>query len=110
MNLLCPSCGGPAGDNWFDREICPEPCDKMHMRCRQCGAALDGCRHEIEKIVGQMTTANLPMCRVCNRTLQLDEEAYEIDVCDIWIRDETMSVSERVVFECLQCGDTKDTR
>lgn len=107
MNLHCLSCGGPANDNWFDREICPEPCDAMHMRCRRCGSALDGCPHEIEKTVDRMTTANLPLCRVCNRELHLDEEAYEIEIRDIWVRNETVTVTDRVVFECLECGDKK---
>lgn len=38
----CPSCGGDAGDNWFDRSLCPCE-DTMHTRCSNCGAALDGC-------------------------------------------------------------------
>lgn len=43
----CPSCGGDAGDNWFDRSLCP--CDDiMHTRCSNCGAALDGCEFEKE--------------------------------------------------------------
>ena len=23
---VCPRCGVDAGDNWFDRDVCPEPC------------------------------------------------------------------------------------
>lgn len=45
MTDACPSCGGDAGDNWFDRSICP--CDDtMHTRCVKCGHALDGCKFE----------------------------------------------------------------
>lgn len=41
----CQRCGGDASDNWFDRSLCP--CDDaMHTRCRNCGAALDGCEFE----------------------------------------------------------------
>lgn len=39
----CWNCGGDAGDNWFDRSICPSPCDSMHTRCVKCGVALDHC-------------------------------------------------------------------
>jgi hypothetical protein len=39
----CPSCGNDAEDNYFDREVCPEPCGRMHTRCRNCGYPLDGC-------------------------------------------------------------------
>ena len=42
----CWSCGGDAGDNWFDRSLCPEPCGAMHTRCRECGVALDACPWE----------------------------------------------------------------
>lgn len=42
------SCGGPLSDNWFDRSICPTPCDTMHTRCTNCGAALEGCPLETE--------------------------------------------------------------
>jgi hypothetical protein len=41
----CSGCGGDAGDNWFDRSLCP--CDDtMHTRCRVCGTALDGCSYD----------------------------------------------------------------
>ena len=46
MSERCPSCGGDASDNWFDRSICPEPCDSMHTRCVKCGVALDGCEFD----------------------------------------------------------------
>lgn len=42
----CPSCGGDAGDNWFDRTLCGPPCESMHTRCSNCGAALDPCPAE----------------------------------------------------------------
>lgn len=45
-NCACPSCGGDGHDNWFDRSICPDPCDSMHTRCENCGAALDYCPFE----------------------------------------------------------------
>lgn len=44
----CPGCGGDAGDNWFDRSLCAEPCGSMHTRCRECGHSLDGCSWETE--------------------------------------------------------------
>lgn len=31
------------GDSWFDRTICPEPCDTMHQRCSRCGSPVDRC-------------------------------------------------------------------
>jgi hypothetical protein len=40
----CPSCGGDAGDNWFDRSLCA--CGSMHTCCAKCGHALDGCPYE----------------------------------------------------------------
>lgn len=40
-------CGHNPGSNWFDRTLCPEPCGKMHTCCRECGAILDGCAHEV---------------------------------------------------------------
>lgn len=43
----CPHCGGDAGDNHFDRALCP-CADTMHTRCNNCGAALDGCTLEAE--------------------------------------------------------------
>jgi hypothetical protein len=39
----CPGCGGDRTSNWTDRSICPQPCGKMHIRCSQCGQALDSC-------------------------------------------------------------------
>lgn len=39
-----PECGCPNGDVWFDRTICPEPCDMMHNRCTVCGE-IDGYCH-----------------------------------------------------------------
>lgn len=42
----CPKCDGPADRNWFDRELCPPPCNTMHTRCRGCDAALDACPNE----------------------------------------------------------------
>jgi hypothetical protein len=33
-------------ETWFDRSVCPEPCDSMHYRCRDCGLAVDGCSFE----------------------------------------------------------------
>lgn len=42
----CPRCAGHAGNNTFDRSVCPEPCGSMHTRCLACGAALDGCPFE----------------------------------------------------------------
>jgi len=33
-------------DDSFDREVCPEPCGKMHYRCRVCGKPTDCCVHE----------------------------------------------------------------
>jgi hypothetical protein len=44
----CSSCGGDAGEQFFDRSLCPPPCDSMHTRCANCGHALDGCRWEQE--------------------------------------------------------------
>jgi hypothetical protein len=41
---ICPSCGGDAADNWFDRTLCTE--GDMHTRCKNCGFALDGCGDE----------------------------------------------------------------
>lgn len=35
-------CDHTAG-SWFDRTVCPSPCDAMHDRCYTCGAALDPC-------------------------------------------------------------------
>ena len=31
------------GGSWFDRMICPEPCNTMHDRCQDCGQPLDAC-------------------------------------------------------------------
>ncbi len=36
-------CGADAGQNWFDRELCPEPCGSMHTRCIECGYPQGGC-------------------------------------------------------------------
>ena len=38
----CPHCGGPGDDAWFDRSICPDPCDMMHDRCNNCGRDIHG--------------------------------------------------------------------
>lgn len=42
-----PHC--PGADNWFDRSICPDPCDMMHTRCTECGSAIDYCVFEDTK-------------------------------------------------------------
>lgn len=42
----CPDCVADAGDNWFDRSICPEPCGSMHTRCAKCGGAYGACPFE----------------------------------------------------------------
>ncbi len=39
-----PHC--PGGDVWFDRTICPEPCDMMHDRCTECGKVIGYCPFE----------------------------------------------------------------
>lgn len=39
----CP-CGGT--DTWYDRSICPPPCDTQHERCQQCGFAIGWCAQE----------------------------------------------------------------
>lgn len=39
----CPGCGGDPGNNWFDRDVCPEPCGSTHIRCAGCGEVLDDC-------------------------------------------------------------------
>lgn len=31
---------------WFDRTICPPPCNSMHERCDECGATIGGCPYE----------------------------------------------------------------
>ena len=31
-----PACKHENGE-WFDRQICPEPCGSMHYRCVDCG-------------------------------------------------------------------------
>ncbi len=36
----CPKCGGLASDNYFDRSVCPDPCNSTHTRCKACGKAL----------------------------------------------------------------------
>ncbi len=41
--MIC-RCGGQA--NWFDRQLCADPCGRMHMRCRGCGAVLSYCYWE----------------------------------------------------------------
>lgn len=41
----CEKCGKEAAP-YFDREVCPPPCDTMHDRCRDCGAVLDHCENE----------------------------------------------------------------
>jgi hypothetical protein len=33
-------------DSWFDRVICPPPCNTMHNRCFDCGKAMDHCAIE----------------------------------------------------------------
>ena len=40
---VCPECGADAGDNWFDRSLCPEPCGWMHTRCAACGHPYEEC-------------------------------------------------------------------
>jgi hypothetical protein len=37
-------------ETWFDRSICPEPCDSMHNRCVACGKVADalGCFWEAD--------------------------------------------------------------
>jgi hypothetical protein len=50
----CPNCRGDAGDNWFDRSICP-CADTMHTRCCNCGAALDGCVFESAEATEELT-------------------------------------------------------
>lgn len=42
-------CGTSLGDNWFDREVCPEPCASMHTRCNGCGKPQEGCPVAISK-------------------------------------------------------------
>jgi hypothetical protein len=40
-------CGeGKHGGTWFDRELCAEPCGKMHTRCNVCDQPVDGCPFE----------------------------------------------------------------
>lgn len=34
------------GDVYYDRALCPGPCDAMHERCNVCHRAVDGCVHE----------------------------------------------------------------
>jgi hypothetical protein len=31
---------------YFDRSLCPEPCDTMHDRCKDCGQTVGFCAHE----------------------------------------------------------------
>ena len=40
---MCPECGTDAGDNWFDRSVCPEPCGWMHTRCAGCDHPYEEC-------------------------------------------------------------------
>lgn len=40
---MCPNCQTSAGENWFDRGVCPEPCGYMHTRCVACGHPYEGC-------------------------------------------------------------------
>lgn len=54
MSERCPNCGGDAGDNYFDRSICP--CDDaMHTRCVTCNHALDGCSFDERAAAGKDT-------------------------------------------------------
>lgn len=46
----CPRCGGPFDNNYFDREVCPEPCNTMHTRCKACGCAINGCAHDTGRL------------------------------------------------------------
>ncbi len=43
---ICPGCSADSANNYFDRSLCPEPCGKMHQRCRECGLAQDECGWE----------------------------------------------------------------
>lgn len=36
-------CDHGQATSWFDRELCPHPCNTMHMRCLECGEALEHC-------------------------------------------------------------------
>jgi hypothetical protein len=33
-------------DNYFDRTVCPPPCEMMHTRCSSCQQPLEECRWE----------------------------------------------------------------
>ena len=35
-------------DTFFDRELCPHPCNTMHDRCRECGTPIDYCKLDEE--------------------------------------------------------------
>ena len=62
----CPHCGGPGDDNWFDRSICPEPCDMMHTRCNNCGKDIDG-ECPWEKPVKEQPGYDDRLVELCNR-------------------------------------------
>lgn len=37
-------------DTWFSREVCPDPCGKMHNYCTDCGLRMEGCPLEEEAL------------------------------------------------------------
>ena len=50
-------------DTWFDREMCPPPCDAMHERYACCGAPVEDCAHDSSQHREVATLAELLQTR-----------------------------------------------
>ena len=55
----CEDDGETFTDHWFDRTICPEPCNTMHDICVECGRPKGGCAFAAE--VGKPTPFRLAL-------------------------------------------------
>lgn len=62
------SCDCGSDDNWFDRSVCPEPCNMMHTRCSDCGRPLGGCAHD--EITRMPTSLDLALAALFESTAQ----------------------------------------
>lgn len=55
-SAAAPTCTHPA--TWFDRTICPPPCDSMHTRCTECDTILGHpCLYELKRTNVNLNTS-----------------------------------------------------
>ena len=59
-----------------DRFLCPSPCDAMHVRCAECGAALGGCPFESDGLHERLVA-------VLSRQLPCAEEWQIRDLAEV---------------------------